>query len=191
MTTGKAKSKPSGKVVTNTNLGSVIAVKHAAPVVELYARVAVSELMGMFSPKSPSLHFLIVIWDSYSGFIGVDGQPTADKKIRTNFYRAKSDLPGGIVSIKTIHPPSNMSAQTFADRLIVGAKSFEDGVLNYSFPDNVFGEKMGEGEYNSSSYVAGLLGSVMGYVPSFTMPGYQMPGWENPIPFHCFRKHVR
>ena len=42
-------------------------------------------------------------------------------------------------------------------------------------------------EYNSSSFVAGLLLSVYEYVPEVNFPGYQTPGWENPIPAHYFR----
>ena len=43
------------------------------------------------------------------------------------------------------------------------------------------------GEYNSSSFIAGLLNSVYGYAPKISFPGYQMPGWDNPIPSHYFR----
>jgi len=46
---------------------------------------------------------------------------------------------------------------------------------------------MRAGEYNSSSYVAGLLRSVMGYVPLISTPGYQVPGWESPMPGHYFK----
>ncbi|MGO4608146.1 hypothetical protein AB4142_17585 [Variovorax sp. 2RAF20] len=41
--------------------------------------------------------------------------------------------------------------------------------------------------HNSSSYVAGLLKSVTGYVPLVSVPGYQTPGWESPMPAHCYK----
>jgi hypothetical protein len=44
-----------------------------------------------------------------------------------------------------------------------------------------------EGEYNSSSFVAGLLRSVMGYVPNIDVPGFQVPGWDTPIPSSYFK----
>jgi len=42
-------------------------------------------------------------------------------------------------------------------------------------------------EYNSSSYLAALLRSVMGTVPVIRVAGYQVPGWENPMPLHFFK----
>jgi len=46
---------------------------------------------------------------------------------------------------------------------------------------------MRSGEYNSSSYLAGLLKSVMGYVPLISISRYQAPGWEAPMPGHFFK----
>jgi hypothetical protein len=46
---------------------------------------------------------------------------------------------------------------------------------------------MQQGEFNSSSFMAGLLYSVMGYVPKISTPGYQTPGWESPVPSSFFR----
>lgn len=42
-------------------------------------------------------------------------------------------------------------------------------------------------KYNSSSYVAGLLQSVTGHVPSISAPEFQAPGWESPMPGHFFK----
>jgi hypothetical protein len=46
---------------------------------------------------------------------------------------------------------------------------------------------MVEGEFNSSSYVAGLLKSVMGYVPKLYIQEYQTPGWDSPIPSSYYK----
>ena len=46
---------------------------------------------------------------------------------------------------------------------------------------------MKAGEYNSGSYLAALLQSVMGYVPQISVMGYQAPGWESPMPSHFFK----
>ncbi|MNR58696.1 hypothetical protein D3C85_1797530 [compost metagenome] len=46
---------------------------------------------------------------------------------------------------------------------------------------------MNPGEYNSSSYLAALLRSVMGSVPDLGVSGYQAPGWESPMPLHFFK----
>ena len=104
----------------------------------------------------------------------------------SNFYYNQE--PGGILGRKILSSPSSrMSEEEFADALANGAHNFFSSTAHYSFPSNIVGRRMLQGEYNSSSFVAGLLLSVMGYVPKVNFPGYQTPGWENPIPAHYFR----
>jgi hypothetical protein len=89
---------------------------------------------------------------------------------------------------RVLHSPySGVSDEQFADALANGAHNFFSSTEHYSFPENLVGRRMLMGEYNSSSFIAGLLISVMGYKPKLHFPGYQTPGWENPIPAHYFR----
>ena len=205
---GKNKAKPSGQKSTNTTLGSVANVAHSEPTVTLYGREAGTFKVGDFkssigrivSPTAPSLHFTVIIDDGYTGIFGIDGQPTTERnfdlasdylinknlmKIKTQFYR--QEPPTGIVIKINIDPPAGMSRQKFAQELVKRAYTFASYSSEYSFPVWLGGSTMDKGEYNSSSYVAGLLNSVMGYVPKISTPGYQTPGWENPIPYHFFK----
>lgn len=196
---GKTKAKPSGQKPTNTTLGSVAVVAHSEPTVTLYGRIA-GKYFGYINLVHPSLHFTVIIDDGYSGIFGMDGQPTFDvaldlksdylinknlMKIKTNFYR--QEPPTGVVIKINIDPPAGMNRQKFAQELVKRAYTFASYSSEYSFPAWLGGSKMDKGEYNSSSYVAGLLNSVMGYVPKISTPGYQTPGWENPIPYHFFK----
>lgn len=196
---GKNKAKPSGQKSTNTTLGSVAVVAHSEPTVTLYGRIA-GKIFGYINPIHPSLHFTVVIDDGYTGIFGIDGQPTLDvafdlksdylinknlMKIKTQFYR--QEPPTGIVIKINIDPPAGMSRQKFAQELVKRAYAFASYSSEYSFPVWLGGSTMDKGEYNSSSYVAGLLNSVMGYVPKISTPGYQTPGWENPIPYHFYK----
>jgi hypothetical protein len=70
-------------------------------------------------------------------------------------------------------------------RTAIAAK--EPATAHYSFPVYLVGRGMLQGEYNSSSFIAGLLLSVCGKIPEIGFPGYQTPGWDNPIPVHYFR----
>ncbi|GHA76787.1 hypothetical protein GCM10009007_17220 [Formosimonas limnophila] len=204
MATNNAKAKPSGQKPTNTILGSVEAVKHSEPNVTLYGRIAgakrgsgifkdVKIEPGYINPNGPDLHFTIVIDDAYTGIIAIDGQPTDDrslgnknlKLIRTNFYR--NTVPDEIKVKIPVEPPKGMSKQKFAQEIIKKAHSFSSYTLDYSLPKNVIGSVMRNGEYNSSSYISGLLKAVMGYVPQISTPGYNTPGWEMPIPSSYFK----
>ena len=204
---GKTKAKPSGQKQTNTTLGSVAVVKHNPPQIELWGRIAATAVLGTvngkkitiepgrINNKTPSLHFTIIISDDYYGIIGIDGQPTGAERglekamfLRTNFYH--DTFPGEIIIKIKLSPPKGMSEDAFAQKLVKTAKNFKDYSVKYSLPENVSGGKMLEGEYNSSSYISGLLKSVMGYIPQIQTPGYQTPGWENPVPSSYFRDWV-
>ena len=109
-----------------------------------------------------------------------------------NFFSIKTNrydhaLPAEVKLRIPLEPPSGMSRQEFAQKIIDRSQKFSSYVASYSFPKNLRESKMRSGEYNSSSYVAGLLRSVMGYVPLISTPGYQVPGWENPLPLHYFK----
>ena len=59
------------------------------------------------------------------------------------------------------HALNTMSRTEFAHQIIVRSQKFASYVAPYPAPKNIRGSRMRPGEYNSSSYVAGLLGSVM------------------------------
>jgi hypothetical protein len=161
----------------------------------LAARVAarVAGYLSEANGRGTSLHFTILLENFRDYWVyGFDGQPDSmfqapsKKLIMSNFYRNR--VPGGILGRMILPPPSSrMSEEQFADTLANGAHNFFSSTAHYSFPANIVGRRMLQGEYNSSSFIAGLLLSVCGYVPKVNFPGYQTPGWENPIPAHYFR----
>ena len=197
--------KHSAEAKTNTEINSVARAQHSEPTITLMGRVAAGRIgyLGVVgSGRKPDLHFTLVIDDAYSGIFGFDGQPTVDmspsqilkiggrpfshvKLIKTNFYR--NQIPEKVIIKINMDPPSGMSKQAFAQELTRKALNFSSYTLPYSVPKLLVGEVMVEGEHNSSSYVAGLLQSVMGYVPEISTPGYQTPGWDTPIPASYFK----
>ncbi|RUR70001.1 hypothetical protein EJP67_23385 [Variovorax guangxiensis] len=170
---------------------SVGRAQHSEPIFTLYGRIA-ADFLGKFTVPKTSLHFSLVIDDAYNGITVIDGQPTYGNlglrnalRIRTNIYA--NSLPTDVIVKIPLDPPSDMSRQTFALELVKRAQNFASYVSPYSVPAKVFGSRMRPGEYNSSSYLAALLKSVMGYVPDVKVAGYQAPGWENPMPLHFFK----
>lgn len=105
--------------------------------------------------------------------------------IKTKVYN--NQFPEKTVIEIVIDPPSGMSRTLFAQELARKACAFASYVLDYSFPKQLRQPVMIPGEFNSSSYMAGLLNSVMGYVPVIKTPGYQTPGWDTPIPASYFK----
>lgn len=171
---------------------SVAQAQHSEPTISLYGHIAAGLLGYVSWPDPPDLHLSIIIDDAYNGITVIDGQPTALEVglknmglIRTNRY--ENSLPAGVKVRIQIQPPEGMSRQELARRLIANSQNFASYVAPYSLPRNVRGSRMRSGEYNSSSYVAGLLKSVMGYVPLISTPGYQTPGWESPMSGHFFK----
>ncbi len=175
----------------SSNTHSVAHAQHSEPNVTLYGRIA-ADPVGYVSWPSPDLHFSIIIDDAYSGITVIDGQPTLLEAGRRNFglirtNRHTNSLPGGAVVKIPLSPPQGMSRQEFARQLTVNSQKFASYVSPYSVPKNIRGAEMRPGKYNSTSYVAGLLRSVMGYVPLVSAPGYQIPGWESPMPGHYYK----
>ncbi|KQW59257.1 hypothetical protein [Variovorax sp. Root411] len=157
----------------------------------MYGRIA-ADPVGYVSWPNPDLHFSIIIDDAYSGITVIDGQPSFFEAGMQNFGLIRSNrytnsLPGGVLVKIPLTPPQGMSRQEFARQLVVNSQKFASYVSPYSAPKNIRGSRMRPGEYNSSSYVAGLLRSVTGYVPLVSVPGYQSPGWENPMPAHYYK----
>jgi hypothetical protein len=186
-------------VNTNTTRDSLVRVEHAAPTVALHGRIA-GGAVGRLSLPRPALHLTIVISDPYSGIFGIDGQPTDDahitlsrigeslshfKLIRVKFYY--NELPTKTEIRLPVEPPHGMSGQVFAQALMRKAYDFVSYSLPYRFPKHIVRDVMVEGEYNSSSFAAGLLLSVMGYLPRIETPGFQTPGWDQPIPSSYFK----
>ncbi|MEJ8853338.1 hypothetical protein WKW79_02085 [Variovorax robiniae] len=105
--------------------------------------------------------FSLVISDAYSGITLIDGQPTMPglgyenfKRITTNFQHT---IPENAKLRIPLRPPAGMSRQDFARKLMEKAQNFTSYVSPYSAPKHVHGSRMRPGEYNSSSYIAGLL----------------------------------
>lgn len=191
--------KAVGTVRTNTERASLARVAHAPPQVELHGRIA-GDFLGKALRDQPALHFTVMVSDPYSGLFGMDGQPTFDthfnlKKVGeslSNFGRIRvsfhhNELPVATVITVPIAPPAQMSAQVFAQSLVRKAYDFASYSLPYSLPKRIVRDVMVQGHYNSSSFAAGLLQCVMGYVPKIETPGYQTPGWDQPIPASYFK----
>lgn len=174
-----------------TQANSVGRAQHSPPTFTLYGRVAAAPI-GRVGKPNPSLHLSLIIDDAYNGITVIDGQPTMAEaglrnvlRIRTNIYA--NTLPADVVVKIPLDPPQGMSPETFAQELVKRATNFSSYVSPYSFPAKLRGDKMNPGEYNSSSYLAALLRSVMGTVPEIRVAGYQAPGWESPMPLHFFK----
>ncbi|EJL74774.1 hypothetical protein PMI12_02905 [Variovorax sp. CF313] len=174
-----------------TEAVSVGRIQHSAPTFTLYGRIAAAPI-GKVGKPHPSLHISLIIDDAYNGITVIDGQPTMAEaglrnvlRIRTNMYT--NSLPPGVVVKIPLAAPNGMSPETFSQELIKRALNFSSYVSPYSFPARLRGDRMNPGEYNSSSYLAALLKSVMGYVPELRVAGYQTPGWEEPMPLHFFK----
>ncbi|WP_155247860.1 hypothetical protein ABL841_16545 [Variovorax paradoxus] len=176
----------------STNSSAVAQAQHSEPSFALYGRVAANGAGNVSWPDPPDLHFSLVITDAYSGITVIDGQPTLMETgfrnlglIKTNSYT--NSLPDKVVVRIPLMPPEGMSRQEFARKLIERSRNFSSYVAPYSLPQNVRGSRMRPGQYNSSSYLAGLLKSVIGHVPLISTPQYQTPGWETPMPEHFFK----
>jgi hypothetical protein len=174
-----------------TQTSSVGLAQHSPPTFTLYGRVAAGPI-GRAGRPYHSLHISLVIDDAYTGLTVIDGQPTMSEaglrnvlRIRTNIYT--DSLPGEVVVKIPLNPPNSMSPDAFAQKLKERAINFPSYVSRYSFPEGFRGDRMKPGEYNSGSYLAALLRSVMGYVPQINAMGYQAPGWESPMPSHFFK----
>jgi len=206
----------SGIANTNSKVDSIAKLQHSEPTVTLLGRIAADPIgkVGLLGGgRKINLHFTLIIEDLYTGIFGFDGQPDIDLttispsiiqagvylilptvgikhalgliKIKTNYYR--NTLPSDIkISIK-LDPPQGMAYSTFSSKIIAKACGFANYKIDYSAPSGIIGETMVKGEYNSSSYISGLLNSIMGYVPKIDTPGYQAPGWESPIPPEYFK----
>jgi len=74
-----------------------------------------------------------------------------------------------------------MSDCDFIRALISAAASYQSN-LPYSFPSIPSGA-MSSGQYNSNSFVSGVLQAVGATPPSINAGGqFQLPGYQNPIP---------
>jgi hypothetical protein len=78
-------------------------------------------------------------------------------------------------------PPAGMSDCDFIRALISAAASYQNN-LPYSFPSIPSGT-MSPGQYNSNSFVSGVLRAVGATPPSISTGGqFQLPGYQNPVP---------
>ncbi len=82
---------------------------------------------------------------------------------------------------QVVRPPAGMSDCDFIRALISAAASYQSN-LPYSFPSIPSGA-MSSGQYNSNSFVSGVLQAVGATPPSINAGGqFQLPGYQNPIP---------
>jgi hypothetical protein len=82
---------------------------------------------------------------------------------------------------KVVPAPAGMSDCEFIRALISAAAGYNNS-LPYSFPSIPSGA-MNPGQFNSNSFVSGVLQAVGAAVPSINAGGqFQMPGYLNPIP---------
>lgn len=200
---------------TNSKVNSIAKLQHSEPTVTLLGRIAggLAGNVGLIGGgRKKDLHFTLITEDLYTGMFGFDGQPGIDPKIepsiiqagvdsvfqlagiirvagliksKTNYYR--NTLPADILINIKMDPPQGTTSSVFASKIIAEGCGFADYKNDYSVPSGIIGETMVKGKYNSSSYIAGLLNSVMGYVPKIDTPGYQAPGWESLIPSKYFK----
>lgn len=175
----------------SSDTNSVARAQHSEPTFTLYGRIAAT-FVGYIGRPHADLHFSLVIDDAYSGITVIDGQPTYGEaglrnalRIRTNIYA--NELPSDVIVKIPLDPPAGMGRGAFARELVIRATNFASYVSPYHPPARLRGDRMNPGEYNSSSYLAALLRSVMGYVPDVRVAGYQTPGWEQPMPLHFFK----
>lgn len=163
------------------------------PVFKIIGRIA-GKYAGYVGVPFPDLHLTLLICNTEQGTIGIDGQPTGAeaglsnmKKIRTNFYYNVE--PTDVVIAFDLKPSTTMTNEEVANRFIAAAQNFASYTESYSVPEGLTGESMRQGEYNSGSYLAGLVHSVLGYVPKLDFYGkaLQAPGWDMPLPDSCFK----
>jgi RHS repeat-associated protein len=82
---------------------------------------------------------------------------------------------------QVVQRPAGMSDCDFIRALISAAASYQNN-LDYSVPTNLSGA-MSPGQFNSNSFVSGVLQSVGATPPSINTGGqFQLPGYQNPIP---------
>jgi hypothetical protein len=176
----------------STGSTTVAHAQHSEPNVTLYGRIAAGPVGDISWPDPPDLHFPIVIDDAYNGITVLDGQPPLWEAgirnmalIRTHRY--ENSTPNGVRGRMPLRATQGMTQQEFARQIVVNSQEFVSYVAPCSAPKNTRGSRMRSGEYNSSSYVAGLLSSVMGCAPSLSTPGFQAPGRESPMRGHFFK----
>jgi hypothetical protein len=181
---------------SSPNLEVVVPLRPINPRVALLGRIA-GDGVGKIGIPYDDLHFTLAMFDTEWGTVCIDGQPTQleagvanMRRIRTNFYYDR--LPTMIEVEYSLEPPPGMETDEFAQSLYQHAQNFASYTEFYSPPDAIIRSVMHEGGYNSNSFMAGLLHSVMGTVPVVSMRAqsgkqFQAPGWENPIPDSAFR----
>jgi len=182
------------------DLEVVVPLRSGKPRVALLGRVA-ADYFGYVTVPHTALHFTLVMFDTEWGTVCVDGQPTRPKVggdiellIQSNFYY--NELPTKIEIENSLEPPPNMDIDEFVSRLYANAQNFASYTENYSLPMLLFGSRLWPKEYNSNSYMAGLLNSVMGSTPALNLHSqdgkeYVAPGWTTPIPDSCFVRKAK
>ncbi len=110
----------------------------------------------------------------------IGAQPVSGKLVTT--YSYPKDSPNRADFIQLLDPPPGMSDCEFINALIDAARSYRND-LPYSLPHNLAG-RMDAGEYNSNSFISGVLQAVGVHPPVIEAGGksYQFPGYQNPIP---------
>jgi hypothetical protein len=151
--------------------------------VEVIGHVAASPLGKLTNPTSDH-SALYLSPDDPCHCSGTWPVTLGAQKIGANLV-AKFNYPGDAVSNaqfrQVVRPPAGMSDCDFIRALVSAAASYQDE-LPYSFPKIPSGF-MAPGQYNSNSFVSGVLQAVGATPPSINAGGkFQLPGYQNPIP---------
>ena len=182
------------------NLEVVVPLRSINPRVTLIGRIA-ADYFGYVTVPHSALHFTLAMFDTEWGTVCVDGQPTSPKiggdielLIQSHFYY--NELPTKVLIEIPLEAPPGMETDEFVNRLYAHAQNFASYTESYSLPMLLFGSRLWPKEYNSNSYMAGLLNSVMGLVPVLNLHSqdgneYVAPGWTTPLPDSCFARKAK
>jgi hypothetical protein len=143
--------------------------------------------LGYVNPLTTAVHLEIRLVNGY-GETALEGQP-ANGMLVTAFNQGAPERGAiGSVVFDTIVPvPAGMSSAEFAGRIMNAAMAYQ--AIPYSFP-NIATMRMAPGNYNSKSWVAGVLqaaGANAAIVPYQARQqgsrfGFSTPGFNNPVP---------
>ncbi|MCS6320312.1 MAG: RHS repeat-associated core domain-containing protein, partial [Nitrospira sp.] len=160
--------------------------------------------VGQFWTTPPSYHLSLVLvpddpipfqgrpgWESNPGTgVGpypsqtLGAHPDISLTLRSTPNYSSDNLQSGQYS-QLIPTPPGLTDTQFINNLVKAASCFRG--MPYSAPDR--SGYMGAGEYNSNSYVAGLIIAVGGLPPPLNPSGqWQAPGYTNPVPLSSFGK---
>ena len=156
--------------------------------VEIQGNVAGGDLGNRTDPRS--LHLSVSISDGYAGLTVLNGQPRGPGWFCMLCLNSEATAAahGPIVwGPHALAIPAGMTSTSFANALVGATNQYANYLVPYSMPSLPSGA-MNSWQFNSNSWVAGLLYSVTGGIPAYTFAPDQAPGYANPVPSWTFRK---